>query len=586
MAIFRPPVRGQCRLRPEFGAPKEIMSLPSSPIARMTKAYRHLERLTDIIRIMVKFGFGDLFDRLGLGDILVRARRLVGLTVTDSRPTRPRRLRQALSEMGVVFVKLGQYLSTRQDVLPHEYIEEFILLQDAIPPIDAAEVSRILAEELESDAVRDLSETPLAAASVGQVHAGFLADGREVVVKVRRPGLQKQIDTDLEILAELAEQADRHLSFLKFIHAPDLAAEFRRSLNSELNYRREAVNIERFGRIYARNPDVKIPVVHNSLCTENILVMERIKGLRIDEPQTLRQEGFDPTAVARLASRLALEQMVQIGLFHADPHPGNIVVQPGPTLAFMDFGLVGRLDRRTRTGLLSLARGVVRRNPAAVVRAMLSLVKPDEEPDREGLEMEVEVFLENHVTGALKNLRLGQILRDVLELMSQHQLRIPPNLLLMVKALSQYESLGQKLDPNFKFVEEAEPVVSRIYRRRLSPGFWLEVFSRHGLEALGFLENLPAELGPFRQMLKSGRLQGDLVVKDVDKLSQSINQASYRLSFALVLAALVIGSSVVIHAKLPPFWRGLPILGLAGFLGAGVVGFWLVWDFLRKYKDH
>ncbi|MDR1309636.1 MAG: hypothetical protein LBL95_07055 [Deltaproteobacteria bacterium] len=561
------------------------MADTQSPIVRLTRAYRHLERLTEVIRIMVKFGFGDLFDRIGLGDVLIRARRLVGLTVPDHRPTRPRRLRQALEEMGLVFVKLGQYLSTRQDILPLDYLDELARLQDAVPPMPVDDVLRIIGQELDEGLLLDVSLEPLAAASIGQVHTARLADGAEVVVKVRRPGLQRQINTDLEILAELAEQVERHLSFLEFIHPLDLVAEFKRSLNSELNYRLEAINIDRFHHYYLHNPEVKIPILHKSLCTDSVLVMERLSGSKIDDLGVMTAAGIDPSEVARLVSRVALEQIIEFGFFHADPHPGNLLVMPGPKLGFLDFGLVGTVDRAFRDRLLGLALGVVNRDAARVVRHLLRLTKPAVRPNTEALELEIGLFLETHLTGSIKDIRLGPLLKDILELLSQHDLRAPSNLLLLVKALVQLESLGLRLDPGFKIVEEAEPVIAKLYRQRFSPGHWWEIINRGGMEMAMTLEGLPDELSPLFQAIKSGRLPADLTIKGFEKMGQFINQASYRLSFAIVLASLVIGSSLVMHSKLPPLWHGLPILGLIGFLGAGIVGFWLILDFLRKYKD-
>ncbi|MDR0620946.1 MAG: hypothetical protein LBJ61_03605 [Deltaproteobacteria bacterium] len=561
------------------------MSDKQNTIIRLSRAYRHLERLTEVIRIMVKFGFGDLFDRLGLGDILIRAKRLVGLAAPDSRPTRPLRLRQALEEMGPVFIKLGQYLSTRQDILPTEYLEEFSHLQDSVPPIPAEEVRRIIDEELDANAISEVSPVPLAAASIGQVHSAILADGQEVVVKIRRPGLNKIVKTDLEILTELANQVEKYLPFLDFIHPNDVAAEFKRSLNSELNYRLEALSIERFGLYYRNNPEVKIPALHKRLCTDNVIVMEKIGGRKIDDLAGLREDGIDPRTVARLAAKVAIDQIVNFGFFHADPHPGNLLIMPGPVIGFLDFGLIGNVDRKIRDRLLGLALGVVSRNEARVVRFILRLTKPIDPPNREALELEVGAFLETHLSGTLKDIKIGALLKDILELLNDNDLKTPNNLLLLVKSLTQFESLGLKLDPDFQIVEEAKPIISKLYRQRFSPAHWIKLLNRQGLEALMTLESLPDELSPLYDTVKSGRIPADLTIKGLDRMNRLLNQASYRLTFAIVLASLVIGSSLVIHSKLPPLWHGLPIIGLIGFLGAGIVGFWLVVDFLRKYKE-
>ncbi|MDR1576800.1 MAG: hypothetical protein LBT86_01035 [Deltaproteobacteria bacterium] len=553
-----------------------------SPIARVTRAYRHLERLTELTRVMVKFGFGDLFNTLGLGDILIRARKLVGLSERPPGLTRPQRLTMALEEMGLVFVKLGQYLSTRQDITPAEYLKEFSRLQDAVPALPLAEVLSVIKGELDEDSLLEVAEEPLAAASIGQVHAARLPDQREVVVKIRRPNLDKQAQTDLEILSELAVLVEKHLPFLAYIRPVDLVTEFKRSLLAELNYRKEAFNHSRFLRLCAKNPEIKIPDLYRSMCANNVLVMERIRGVKINDFDGLEKAGFNRAELARLASRVALEQVMRYGFFHADPHPGNIYVLPGPTLAFMDFGLVGQLDSKTKETLFRLAMGVASQNPLAVTRAILRLVTVEGEIDRDRLEMEVGGFLENYLSGTLGEIKMSLMLRDGLELLYQHQLRVPPDLLLLVKAMSQYENLGSSLDPTFHITKEAKPVLTRIFKKQFSPGWWRKNLKRRGVELFGFLENLPRDLEPLYQTLKTGRLQTDLSVKDFDKLGQAVNKASYRLALAITLGALVIGSALVVLSKVPPLWRGLPILGLVGFLAAAILGFWLALDFIRK----
>jgi ubiquinone biosynthesis protein len=531
---------------------------------------------------MVKFGFGDLFDRLGLGDILIRARKLVGLAERSPGLTRPQRLRLALEEMGLVFIKLGQYLSTRRDILPDEYLEEFVRLQDSVPALPLGEVLEIIKGELDEEVLLDVSLEPLAAASVGQVHTARLKDGREVVVKIRRPGVEKQAQTDLEILTELAGQVEKHLPFLAYVHPQDLVAEFSRSLQSELNYHREAFNHTRFYRLYAKNPEIKVPELYRSFSTGSILVMERLMGLKVTDLEALEAAGFQRKELARLASRVAMEQFMHFGFFHADPHPGNLFVQPGPVLAFMDFGLVGQLDRSTREQLFKLAVGVVRHDSLAVTRAVLRLFNVTAEIDRDRLELEIGVFLETYFSGTLKDIKIGQCLRDGLDLLFQHQLKTPPDVLLLVKALVQYEGLGTQLDPDFKITEEARPVLASFFKKRFTVSWWQETLKRRGMELYGILENLPRDLAPMYKSLKTGRIQTDMNIKDLHKLGLTVSQASYRLAMSIVLASLVIGSALVIHAKVPPFWRDLPVLGLVGFLGAGLIGFWLVWDFIRR----
>ena len=554
-------------------------------LTKLGRFYRHMGRAGEVAAVLVKFGFGDLLVRLGLNELLDHVRGLVGLKIEDQL-SRPERVRLAMEELGVVFIKWGQYLSTRDDLIPEAYIKEFARLQNSVQPVPFSEVERICTAILESGELVDLDPCPLAAASVGQVHAAKLPDGREVVVKVRRPGLQKQVSTDLEILQELADLVEKHLPALASVRPGALVEEFSRGLLAELDFSREAVNLERFGRFYAANPKVKVPRIFRGLCSERVLVMERVDGLKFNDRQALLAAGYDLPGLARFGAEVMLEQIMLFGYFHGDPHPGNLLVQPGPRVALIDFGLVGRLNRSTRDILLDLTLAAVRKKPRAVTNALMKLVvmEGEEQPDRERLEVEVDLFLEANVGRPLKELNIGRILNDMMNIAAQYQLSLPSDLLLLVKALTQLEGLGYQLDPDFDLVKVAQPFITEQYRRRYDPRYWFKRLSNNVSDLANFLEMLPADLRPFYNMIRSGRIKSDFVVDGLEDLRQTVDRSSYRLSFAIVLASLVIGSSVVIHANIPPKWHDLPVLGLIGFLGAAVVGFWLLYDFLKNRR--
>ncbi|MDR2352694.1 MAG: hypothetical protein LBF22_05930 [Deltaproteobacteria bacterium] len=558
--------------------------MPSRPFFGVTRAYRHMERVTELVKIMAKFGFGDLFQSIGLGDILQKVKKLAGAS-PKSPLTRPRRLRLALEEMGLVFIKLGQYLSTRQDILPPEYLIEFSNLQDKVSPITYEEVKHILEESLDPATFLDISPTPLAAASIGQVHLATLASGTEVVVKVKRPGLNRQVSIDLEILYQIATQIEKFLPSLSFIRPVELVDEFKRRILLELNFRLEATNLLHFGRLYQRNPHVKIPALYRSLTTNNTLVMEKLTGVRFDDPQALNEAGIDPLELANITSKIALEQCLAVGLFHGDPHPGNIFAQPGPVVAFMDFGLVGHLDQKIRDDLLKLALGVIRRHPPAIVRSILRLTTPLTQPDRSRLEKEVTSLLENHLTGSLKELNLTDFIHDTIEIMAEHQLRIPTQLLLLAKALIQFENLGLILNSNFHLVDDAGPIIKELYRRRFSPSYWFSRLVSHGEEILFILQDFPRDAAHLLDILKSGRIKADFEIENLEVIDTSIKQASRRIAFALILASLLLSSAVVIHASQPPLWKGFEIIGLLGLLCALILSVWVIFDYIRNIKS-
>jgi ubiquinone biosynthesis protein len=552
------------------------------PTFKVSRLYRHLERITEIAVIMVKFGFGDLFDAMGLRNILLKARKLAGFPRKGPPASRPRRLRLAFEELGTVFIKLGQYLSTRQDIIPFEYLEEFKLLQDKVPPVDFSEIKKILTEELDPSAVASLEETPLATASVGQVHAATLPDGTEVVVKVKRPGVDRRVRTDLEIITILAHQAQRFTTGLALVKPADLAAEFKKSLLKELNFRQEAANILRFERLYAARREVKIPSLVRQLSTDKIIVMERLKGVRFDDPKALIEAGINPGALARLTALVALEQFVSFGFFHADPHPGNLYAKPGPVVAFMDFGLIGHLDRTNREELLRLAMGIVKRNSMVITRSVLRLTAPAEKPNRDNLETDISAFLETHLTGSLKDINIQRFINDMIELMTQHRLKVPNDLLLLAKAIIQFENLGVRLDENFSIMDDAGPVIKKLYKKRFTPSFWLNIVSRHIEEAVFALQNLPADLAPFIENIKSGKIKADISVEKLNSLNHAIYRSSSRISLSLIIASLLLGSAHILVGNNPPFWRGIPLIGLIGLVGAFLLTVWLFLDHLRK----
>ncbi|MDR1312472.1 MAG: hypothetical protein LBQ12_01970, partial [Deltaproteobacteria bacterium] len=541
------------------------------PLLRMTRAYRNIGRITEVISVLAKFGFGDLVVDAGLKGFMTKVRRIAGLPAAEATSSRPRRLRLALEELGLVFIKLGQYLSTRRDFMPPSYIVELSKLQDSVPSIPEDEVRRILLDSLGEGAFKEVADQPLAAASVGQVHAATLPDGTEAVVKVRRPGLERQVATDLNILMQIARQAEKRLTGLKIVKPTEVAGEFGRSLLDELNFRAEAANIQRFSRLYAARNDVKIPELVPRLCTENTIVMERLSGVRFDDPEGLKAAGIDARALARLTARTALEQIMLFGFFHADPHPGNLYAQPGPVVAFMDFGLTGQVTKAVRDELLKLAKGAVKKDPAACARSVMRIAGNRRRGDRDRLEQDLSSLLENHLSKSLKDIDLNGCMRDVVDIMHQHRLKTPPELLLLVKALIQFENLGAGLDDGFNILDEARPVITEIYRQRYSPERFLRELVGRADDALDAAKWLPKDLAPLFDMLKSGRLRSEMRIKNLSALVVAVHTAAFRVSASVVLSALLLGSAFIFSSNAPPYWHGLPLLGVLGLAAAFVV---------------
>lgn len=554
-------------------------------------AARDWVRLKEIAGVLVRHGLGDLVRRLGLAERLERVgHALHAEHAADlARLSAPVQLRLALEELGPTFVKLGQILAGRADLFAPEWIAEFEKLHSQVPalPLEAlrAQLREDLGNEPEAVFARFEAE-PLAAASIAQVHAARLHDGTEVVVKIRRPGIEAVIDADLRLLARLAAVAEEEWPALKPYRPQQLVREFARSLKRELDLANECRNAERIGAHLAVLPYIVIPKVYWDWTGARLNVQQRIEGVPGECLDALTPEaGFDRALLARRGAHAVLKMIVQDGLYHADPHPGNVYYLSGNRIAFIDFGMVGRLTERRREELLGLLLGLVERDARAVADVLLDWAQAGHRADLAQLEREIETFVDQYHGVPLAQLRLGQMLADATAILREHQLGLPADLALLVKAFITLEGLGRGLDPNFHMAAEATPLLRQVLRSRYTP----RMLARRALgtlrRALGVAEHLPEDLAQILRNARRGQLHIALDVLHLKRLGDQIDRAANRLALALVIAALVIGSSIVMTVQGGPTLFGLPLFGLLGFLGAVAGGLWLIRSIRRSARD-
>ncbi len=549
------------------------------------RPYGRLRRYREVAAILPKHGFGDLLRTLGLehhlpGGLRGLARRL---TVFDE-ASRPERVRRALEELGGTFVKAGQYLSTRSDLLPPDYLSELAKLQDGVAPFPAAQALRLIEEELgapPSTLFKSFEMRPLAAASVAQVHAAVAADGTPVVVKVERPGLRQVVAADLDILAQIAALAERHSEEWRLRQAQRIVAEIARSVGQELDFALEAAHAERFARQFADDPTVCAPRVLRSLSSSRVLTLERIVGVKIDDLAALRSAGLDPRVAAERLGRHYLAMILTHGFFHADPHPGNLRVLPGHAIGYLDFGMMGRLDRDTRETLAETLLAVARRDASGAARGLLDLARYDEEPDLRAFEGDIAELLDRYAYRPLREWRLGEMLDKFFSATARYRVRVPAELFLMVKTISELESLARALDPGFDAVALAAPFVRRAARRRLSPRRLAEDLADSGREAARLLASAPADLREIIRQARRGRLLIEFEHKGLEPALSTLDRVSNRLAYSVLLAALVVGSSLLARASVPPLWEGMSLPGLSGFALSGLMAAWLMIAILR-----
>ena len=551
------------------------------------KTYRHIQRYRQILTVLFKYGFGDLVHTLKIEQYLEIGLQMISRKRREKIETlsRAERVRMAMEELGPTFIKMGQILSTRPDLLPVEFIQELGKLQDHVPPFEYAQVKDIIERELGvplGQLFKDFEETPLASASIGQVHRARLVDGDVVVVKVQRPGIRKTIEVDLEIMLHLATLMERHLKAME-IHRPTrIVEEFARTLEKELDYTIEAAHTERFAMQFIDDTTVYVPKIYREATTSRVLTMEYVSGIKASEIARLDEAGLDRREIARRGFDLIMKQVFVHGFFHADPHPGNIFILPGNVICYLDFGMMGRIGRKSRENFADLIMNIVRRDEVKVTDALVRLTISDEEPNHNALERDVAEFIDQHFYRPLKELDLGKLLHQLLEMAARHRLTVPPDLFLMIKALSTAEGVGRVLDPDFDATERAAPFVRRIQLQRLHPKRVAEDIYDSGSDFLHLIKEIPGELREILRQARQGRVKIEFEHRGLENMLSTHDRISNRLAFAIVLASLIIGSSLIVLSGIPPKWHGIPVIGLAGFIIAGVMGLWLLVSIIRR----
>ncbi|MGK9171229.1 ubiquinone biosynthesis protein UbiB [Inquilinus limosus] len=539
---------------------------------------RDLKRLQQIVTVLLRFGFGDLVRRLGLHRLLKQAGLAPGETgaavpIQDT----PARLRLAIEALGPTFVKLGQILATRSDLLPPEWIAELEKLHDRVPPLPYEAVAPLVEAALGSppDAVfARFDREPLASASIAQVHRAALADGTEVVVKIRRPGLRPLVEADLRLLALAAKLAEEELPELRRYHPEAITRHLAAAIGEELDLANEGRNAELIAAQFEGQPAVVVPRIHWAWSSGEILVQDFVAGVRPSDEAALEAAGLDRRRLAARSAGAFLQMMLIDGVFHADPHPGNMLCLPGDRIAYLDFGTIGRLSARRRDQLVTLMAAITGGSAAGVREVLLDWAgQPD--IDARPLEEAAEAFLARHTRGALGRLKLGQALAEFVALMRDHDLALPPDLALVLKALMTSEGVVRRLDPELDVVREVEPVVRRALAARYAPEALLNRAGSALLELQALADDAPGILRRVLRRLEKGRVRLEVEIGRMDRFGRSIERGAARIAVAIVTAAFVVGLAPIL-AETGPRLFGIPFFALLGCLAALAGIAWLL----------
>lgn len=556
----------------------------------INRELRSLRRFWNILEIVASYGFRELValyfpERPKKRLSVRRSKKQEHISGLD----RSARIRRMLEELGPTFVKLGQILSTRPDLVGSACADELKKLTEHVTPVKFSDIKTIIEHETGktvSEIFSDLDETPLAAASIGQVHAATLrSSGEKVVIKVRRPGAVETITQDLEIMKFIASRMESYGGTAARFRPVQIVEEFAHSLMRELDYMVEAANLSRFASDSKDIPYIKTAKVCFEYTTSSLLTMEFISGDsagKVQQDAALR-EKYDLDRIAQHGVNALLHQIFVTGFFHADPHPGNIILLPGDKICFIDFGMMGRIaEKERRVFLRTLSCMLANDIPGMVDHALKMTIRSQHSGNRITLERDAADLVDANINLPLEKLSLARILNDLLKMLDRHGLVLRPELYMMFKALMTIEHLGKDFSPSLKIVEMLKPFLVDVKKAELSPRRFLRRFINDLGENTDMLQDFPATACSIFKQLDEGRLSVKVEHHRLNDLEDTLYLTGERISRALLLAALFLGSALIIVAKIPPVWDGIPVIGICGFLVSGVLSVYALWSDHRQ----
>ena len=552
-------------------------------------AARDLSRLREISSVLIRHGLGDLVRRTGLASALERAGQILhwGEAGKSAEIEPQERFRRSLEELGPTFVKLGQVLSTRPDLLAPGWIAELERLHSEVAPVSFDELLPEVEKALGRspfDVFADVERKPHAAASIAQVHRAKLPSGAPVVLKIRRPGISAKIAADLRLLDHLANLIEHEMPEARRYAPVQVVAQFRRSLERELDLAVEARHVDRFARNFADDPHIFIPKVYWDFTSSLMNVQEYVAGIPGTDLAAIAAADLDRKVLAARGSDAVLKMILVDGFFHADPHPGNVLYLPGNRIALIDFGMVGRLSALRRSQMVDLLGGIVGQDDQAMLEVLLDWTG-EHGVDEARLAADVGELAFDFADTDLKDVRISALLQRVAALLREHEILLPADLTLMFKALISLEGLGRQYDPEFRLVDRVRPFLDRALSERYQPVVALRRSQSTLVNAFGLLTTVPRDLARLVKDARRGRMRIDLDLKRLDSFGERLHNTIDRMTIGIMTASLVIGSSIVMTVGGGPTVLGVPVLTLVGLLGYLIAFFNSLWIILAIWRS-
>lgn len=564
---------------------------------QITRSVRSLNRLRRIAHVLSQHGFGHIVTRINLSrfvPVWALPKQLAAKPVVESPESIGRRIVQVCNELGPTFIKLGQMLSTRGDLLPDDVINELRSLQDDVPPFDNTIARDIIARELKrpvEECFAELSPLPLASGSIGQVYRAVSLGGTSLVVKVRRPDIDDTVKLDLQLLTWLAESLENLIPEARMYRPTMLVNELDQMLTRELDYINEASATARFERAFTEDEGVRIPKVYWDFTTQRVLTLQAIDGDNVERSLRKCESGdfhLDRGLAAKQLADAFLKQVFELGAFHADPHPGNILIDPPSTVGLIDFGQVGTISDEMMTQIVVMVYAAVSREVNVVVDSLADLGALGPETDRANLARALQVLLDKYYGLPVKRLQLDTLLNEFTEVVRRHDVVIPREVFMLLKSIGMVSTVITRLDPDLNLLELLQVRLQRTFRERLSPKRLTREASVLGWHLISILRYTPARLRDLLRNVSTGGLRMHVEHENLDRVTQELDRSSNRLAFSIVIAAIIVGSSVVLSAgsQITIIGIKLQTFGVIGYLVAGILGLGLSWAIFRSGRLH
>jgi ubiquinone biosynthesis protein len=549
---------------------------------------KNIKRIRKVIRVLLKYGFEDVVVNTPLGNLIPQKKRLTWSRQDRSvfEFSRWERIRMVIEELGATFIKLGQLLSNRPDIVPQPLIKEFEKLQNEVPPFDSEVAKKII--ERETGASIDslfsyFEDQPLGSASIGQVHRARLKNGQDVVIKVRRPGVKQLVQTDLELLKEIFRLTENYLKKQGLLNPEELLKTVEKTLLKELDYNTEARNLINFRNFYREEPNFTVPEPYRELSGERVLIMQLVHGCKITNVDQMVEWGLDPKQIAENGMDIYLKQIFEFGYFHADPHPGNILVQKNGMICLIDFGMTGKLLRRDKLAFGGILMAMANKNPRAMALNFKRLAIDHDIQDNRGFEYRLAELIEEFASLELEDINMASLTLGLQKIIYDYKLKVPGSIFFMLRALVILEGIGERIHPEFKTFEFFKPYGKKLFLEQFSPVDIGNDLLHTGSELLSFLNSFPEEVKYILRKIRKGELYYHVEYHGLEPLTKKLNSIANRLVITLLISTLIMASTLIlIYTSDLITLYGMPILSWIGYVLSAVMSLVLLFSILRN----